>query len=67
MWKHQGDRERRKSSLNVGPLDSALWLADLAARRQVGQSQRWIEWADISATLPPLLVSLDITKLLELK
>ena len=27
----QGDCERRKSSRNVGPLDSVLWLADLAA------------------------------------
>ena len=52
----QGDRERRKSSRNVGPLDSALWLADLAACRQVGQLQRWIEWAEIAATLPPLTV-----------
>ena len=54
----QGERERRKSSRSVSPLDSVLWLAYLAARCQVGQSQHWIEWADISATLPPLAFSM---------
>ena len=56
LW--QGDLERMKSSWNVGPLDSAMWLAELALTSQVGQSHRWIEWSDISATLPPLTVSL---------
>ena len=46
----QGDRERRKSSRIVGLLDSALWLADLALTSQDGQSQHWIERADILAT-----------------
>ena len=48
----QGDHERRKSisSWNVSPLDSVLWLADLALTSQVGQSQHWIEMADIAST-----------------
>ena len=44
----QGVRERTKSSRNVSPLDSVLWLAVLARQSQVGQSQHWIERADIS-------------------
>ena len=43
---------------DVSPLNSVLWLADLALTSQVGQSQYWIERADISATLPHLSVSL---------
>ena len=58
-----GGHERRKSSRNVGPLDSALWLAVLALQSQVGQLHRWIDWADISATLPPFTVSLGDTDL----
>ena len=46
----QGERKMMKSSWDISSLDSALWLADLALMSQIGQSQRWIERADISAT-----------------
>ena len=58
----QGDHERRKSirkrSWNVTPLDSVLWLADLARQSQFGQSQHWIERGYISTSRPSLVISL---------
>ena len=46
------------NSRHVSPLGSALRLADLALASQVDHSQRWGEWADISALLPPPMASL---------
>ena len=63
VQKHRLRRSQEKekytiSIWNVGSLNSALWLADLALTSQVGQSQCWIEWAYILDTLPLLMVFL---------